>query len=65
MDSIKMVYKERVEAFEFSHALKLLRLEAHLGVSNWQIHKDEQYKFIDNELVRKRNTRARKKQGKQ
>ena len=65
MDSIKLIYKERVEDFEFSHALKLLRLEAHLGVSNWQIHKDEQYKFIDNELVRKRNTRTRKKQNKQ
>ena len=65
MDSIKLIYKERVQSFEFSHALKLLRLEAQLGVSNWQIHKDEKYKFENNELIRKRNTRTRKKQIKQ
>ena len=64
MDSIKLIYKERVQSFEFSHALKLLRLEAQLGVSNWQIHPDEKYKFDNNELIRKRNTRTRKKQGK-
>ncbi len=63
-DHIKLVFGGRVRLFSFEHALNLLRYEVQQGVSNWKIHKDSKYKFVDNELVRKRNTRTRKKQGK-
>ena len=62
--TIKLCYKERVKEFDFAHALNLLRYEVQQGVSNWKVHKDSKYKFVDNELIRKRSNRTRKKESK-
>lgn len=53
--SLKRVKNGKSEDFVFDHALALLRLQASKGSNGWELN-EKDWKFQNNEIIRRSNT---------
>lgn len=58
--TIELEHNGNVREFEFQHAVRLLRLEAKQGRTNWTI-KTEGYEFKEDEIIKRQDKRTSKK----